>query len=150
MSDARRARATETGPKPPVKTTSNWPTLFDLMTIAVRPVVTQPAVAIKTGSLDGLSIGEFAALAGIDRRRLARHLVEVPPGPVPLLRSGAIPVRVFGKTRRIFLRDVFGLEGAPPAGEIFDAGSAQKTNSGSAGGASWDRSLDLLRRGGAK
>ena len=150
MSDAHPARTTETGPKPLVKPTWNGPTLFELMTIAVRPVVTQTAVAVKTGSIEGLSIAEFAALAGIDRRRLARHLVEVPPGPVPSLRSGAIPVRVFGKTRRIFLRDVFGAEGVPTAGEIFDAGSAQKTNPGSAGGASWDRSLDLLRRGGTK
>ena len=148
MSDARPARAIESGPKPLAKATSNWPTLFELMTIAVRPVVTQTPV--KTGSLEGLSIAEFAALAGVDRRRLARHLVEVAPGPVPSLRSGAVPVRVFGKTRRIFLRDIFGADGVPPAGEIYDAGSPQKANSGSAGGASWNRSLDLLRRGGAK
>ena len=147
MSDARPERAIESGPKPLAKSTSNWPTLFELMTIAARPVVTQTAV--NAGSSEGLSIAEFAALADIDRRRLARHLVEVPPGPVPSLRSGAIPVRVFGKTRRIFLRDIFGA-GVPPAGEIYDAGSPQKANPGSAGGAPWDRSLDLLRRGGVK
>jgi hypothetical protein len=93
-----------------------------------------------------MSLAEFAAWAGVDRRRLARHLVEVGPGPVPLMPPGKIPVRVFGRTRRIFLRDVFG-EGARAPGDQFNAVGVQEADSSSARRAAWDRSLDLLRDG---
>lgn len=148
MSDPRRVHATDRGPKPHSAEPRDGVDLVTLFRIANAPVAV--AQESDADSAVGMSLAEFAAWAGIDRRRLARHLVEISPGPVPLLPAGAVPVRVFGKTRRIFVRDVFGAEGARSPGEANDAGSAQEAHSGSTRGSTWDRSLDLLRRRGTE
>lgn len=148
MSDPRRLHAIDRDPKPPCAKPKDGVDLVTLFRIASAPVAV--AQESDADSAAGMSLAEFAAWAGIDRRRLARHLVEISPGPMPLLPAGAVPVRVFGKTRRIFLRDVFGVEGARSPREANDAGSAQEAHSGSTRGSAWDRSVDLLRRRGSE
>ena len=145
MTDPRGVHTVEDGPKPPLDRASGA-NYLDLFRLAARPVTVEATTAVAPG--EGLSISEFAEWAGIDRRRLARHLVEVPPGPVPPLPPGAVPMRLFGKTRRIFLRDVFGT-GANAPGEASDAVGAQEARSSATRGSAWDRPLDLLRRRGA-
>jgi len=144
MTDPRRVHTVGDTPKPSLGSGAGT-SYLELFRIAARPIAADATPAAAPG--EGLSISEFAEWAGIDRRRLARHLVEVPPGPVPPLPPGAVPVRVFGKTRRIFLRDVFG-PGAHAPGDVSDAVGAQEAHSGSTRGSAWDRPLDLLRRRG--
>ena len=57
---------------------------------------------------EGLTVAEFAKWLGVDRRRLARELIEIPTGPAPALPPGKIPVRRVGGVRRIFIADFQG------------------------------------------
>lgn len=66
------------------------------------------APGTPVGPAGGLTIAEFAAWAGVDRRRVSEHLVEIPPGPVLALPPGKVPCRVIGGTRRIFIADFRG------------------------------------------
>jgi hypothetical protein len=144
MTGARSVHAKIFGPKPPSSPKIFGQDLRDFLRIASSPVVEGGSVPGEAAT--GMSLAEFAAWAGVDRRRLARHLVEVGPGPVPLTPPGKVPVRVFGRTRRIFLRDVFGEGATAPGGESYAPGT-QETDPSSARRAAWDRSLDLLRNG---
>jgi hypothetical protein len=144
MPDARRLHVNRSGPKPSSRPQIFGQDLLEFLGIAAAPVAMPNHAAHET--VAGLSLAEFAAWAGIDRRRLARHLVEIGPGSVPQLPPGKVPVRVFGKTRRIFLSDVFG-EGARAPGGESNAVGAQEADTGAARRTAWDRSLDLLRHG---
>jgi hypothetical protein len=144
MTDARPVRAKSLGPKPPSSPEIFGQDLGTFLRIAYSPV--DDSDSAPRDAAAGMSLAEFAAWAGVDRRRLARHLVEVGPGPVPLMPPGKVPVRLFGKTRRIFLRDVFGEGATAPGGESYAPGT-QETHPSSARRAAWDRSLDLLRDG---
>jgi hypothetical protein len=144
MTGARSVHAKVFGPKPPSSPKIFGQDLREFLRIASSPVVEGGSAPGEAAT--GMSLAEFAAWAGVDRRRLARHLVEVGPGPVPLMPPGKVPVRVFGKTRRIFLRDVFGEGASAPGGDSYAPGT-QETHPSSARRAAWDRSLDLLRDG---
>jgi hypothetical protein len=67
-----------------------------------------PTTNIDRSSETGMTLAEFAEWAGVDRRRIARNLVEVPPGTRPALAPGLVPIRRIGDTRRIFLADFLG------------------------------------------
>jgi hypothetical protein len=142
MTDARPVRAKFLGPKPPSNPQIFGQDLAVFLRIACSLVA--PLDDVPPDVAAGMSLAAFAAWAGVDRRRLARHLVEVAAGPVPLIPPGKIPVRVFGRTRRIFLRDVFGEGASAPGGDSYAPGT-QETDPSSARRAAWDRSLDLLR-----
>lgn len=89
---------------------------------------------------EGHTLAEFARWAGIDRRALGRHIIVVPPGPVPPLAPGQVPARKVGGVTRIFIRD---FRGDRPEGENHgsDAHAAPSATSGS----SWDRQIARLR-----
>ena len=94
---------------------------------------------------EGLTITEFAQLAGIDRGRVSRNLVEIPTGPAPTLPPGKVPARRIGETRRIFRSDFLG----EPRKNGADHGSTHtQTASDSASREDWRGSLDRLRHQG--
>ncbi|MFH0899236.1 MAG: hypothetical protein V2A73_01275 [Pseudomonadota bacterium] len=92
---------------------------------------------------EGMTLADFAAWAGIDRRRITLHLVEIPPGERPQLTPGQIPVRVLGNTKRVFRADVLG-EPIEVGGN--DGTSHQEAASGSADPGRYHRQVTDLRR----
>ena len=93
----------------------------------------------------GLTIAEFAARARVDRRRVSRQLVEIPPGPVPPLPPGKVPCRLIGNTRRIFIVDFLG---DPSSIGVRNASNHQEAPAGAVQAASsWARQVARFRRG---
>lgn len=91
---------------------------------------------------EGMTIKQAAAWLGVDHRTLGRHLLVVPPGPVPPLPAGRIPARLIGDVRRIFKADVLGLhrcQGGAHEHRLEEAPTDSR----------WHRQVDQLRgRGG--
>lgn len=95
-----------------------------------------------SGLYQGMTLKEFAELAGVDHRTISRHLIEIGTGPAPPIPVGKIPVRRIGTTRRIFLVDIFGtadMKGGSPSG-----GDLASKTSEAAGGPGWRRSVRHL------
>jgi hypothetical protein len=88
MTDARPVRAKVLGPKPPSTLQIFGQDLGTFLRIASSPVA--PFDDVPPHVAAGMSIAEFAAWAGVDRRRLARHLIEVAAGPVRALPPGKV------------------------------------------------------------
>lgn len=98
----------------------------------------QPAID-ATG---GMTLSEFAAWAGTDRRRLARHVIEVPAGPVPPLAVGQVPARRVGGTLRIFRSD---FRGTPTEGGGRSNADRPQAVAVPAGSGAYRRQIDRLR-----
>lgn len=95
----------------------------------------------------GMTIQQAGQYLGVDRRRLPRALVEIPPGPVPPLPPGRVPARRIGNTLRIFPQDLLGL--SRPAEESHDAREVDQeaAPTGPAARPPWHRPLcELLER----
>jgi hypothetical protein len=75
--------------------TASKPSVADMFLLLARAIGnTDPAYSKPTLSRsdeasfvvdakEGMTIAEFAAWVGVDRRKLAEQLVDIPPGPVP-------------------------------------------------------------------
>jgi hypothetical protein len=94
----------------------------------------------------GLTIKEAAKVLGVDRGILRAALIEIPPGPVPMLAPGKVPCRMIGKVRRIFREDLFGKR---VIREIHYGNSVENKAPSPAreSGTAWDRSLDCIFNG---
>ncbi|NVJ15177.1 hypothetical protein [Myxococcus sp. AM010] len=118
--------------------------------LTVMPLDTQTG-AISTPSTplleedaeQGLTFRQFAARAGVDRRTVGKHVIEVAPGPVPPdFPSGKVPGRRVGGVIRIFMSDL--LRGQR---EERHAGTS-RTPTGPVQGNAYHRQIALLRRRG--
>src|SRR5207245_11796340 len=83
---------------------------------------------------------EFASWAGIVPRALSRHIVVIPPGPVPPLAPGQVPARKVGGVTRIFISD---FRGDRPKGENHARDPHESPSAAS--GTAWDRQIARLR-----
>ena len=99
---------------------------------------------IKT---EGMTIAEFAAWAGVDRRTLSQHLVVVAPGPPPPVPVGKIPARQVGNVVRIFAQDFLG--GAMSSGDSNGHAHPQAASSSTRPSRDWARQIARVCRRGA-
>ncbi|MDJ0766960.1 MAG: hypothetical protein QNJ97_28560 [Myxococcota bacterium] len=97
----------------------------------------------------GYTIAEFAKILGVDRGALAKNLVEIPTGPAPSLPDGKIPCRKIGKTKRIFMEDLFGHPDQDNRGNANGHHFKEETT-GSTDQGDWRGSLNRLRLAGPK